>query len=155
MDFLFVYECTKTKQSNMTKIHPSHFFENIEKYLKTHQGQVAVDDLKSEVIRNGCPGDMVDSVINGAIADEVNIKVTSKNNTMTIQKDGEVFAPMEAYNPTYEGLINDMVSRFDGLGQDRAKSIVDSLLRNQELSVYSDELIYRTKVRIPWQPLSL
>ncbi len=139
----------------MTNIHPSHFFENIEKYLKTHQGQVAVDDLKSEVIRNGCPAEMVESVINGAIADEVNIKVTSKNSTMTIQKDGEVFAPTEAYNPTYEGLINDMVTRFNGLGQDRAKSIVDSLLRNQELSVYNDELIYRTKVRIPRQPISL
>lgn len=139
----------------MKKIHPSHFFDNIEKYLKANQGQVTVDDLRNEVIRNGCPAEMVDSVINGAIADEVNIKVTSKNNTMTIQKDGEFFAPMEAYNPTFEGLINDMITRFDGLGQDRAKSIVDSLLRNQELSVYSDELIYRTKVRIPRQPISL
>jgi hypothetical protein len=58
------------------------------------------------------------------------------------------------YNPTYEELLDKVVARSYGLGYDRAKGIVDFLIKKKALTVFEDGKLYRTMVLIPGMPLT-
>ena len=133
----------------------SLYFDNIEQFIALHPDHAPLAMLMAAVCSNGCPDEYIDSVVNGVIAQVINLAVTPPETTMTISKDGQNYPQMEPYNPTYEELIADVVARFDDLGYDRAKGIVDALIRKQALSVYQDGKVYRTMVLVPRMPLSL
>lgn len=134
---------------------PSLYFENVEQFIALHPDHAPLAMLMAAVRSNGCPEDMMDAVINSAIARVINLVVTSPENAMTISKVGVKTDTFKEYNPTKEELINDILARFDDLGFDRAKGIVDFLLHKQALTVYPDGKLYRTKVLLPRLPLSL
>ena len=139
----------------MNFINPSHFFENTESFLEKHPNRVQLTDLMDVVKRNSCPDDLIAQVVNGAIAQEVNNTITPKERNVTVSIDGVTLPPMTEYNPTYNELIGDIDKRFEGLGIERAKGIVDALIRQQAIKVYDDGKLYRTKVLIPRLPLSI
>lgn len=134
---------------------PSLYFENVEQYIALHPDHSPLAMLMAAVRSNGCPEDMIDAVINSAIARVINLAVTPPENIMPISKDGVGYDTFKEYNPTIEELINAIVARFDDLGDERAKSIVDFLIHKQALTVYPDGKLYRTKVLLPRLPLSL
>ena len=134
---------------------PSLYFENVEQYIVLHPDHAPLAMLMAAVRSNGCPEDMMDAVINSAIARVINLAVTPAENTVTIAKDGVEYDTFKEFNPTIEELINDIVERFDDLGFDRVKDIVDFLIHNQALTVYPDGKLYRTKVLLPRLPLTL
>ena len=133
----------------------SLYFENVEQFIALHPDHAPLAMLMAAVRSNGCPEDMMDAVINSAIARVINLVVTSPENAMTISKVGVKTDTLKEYNPTNEELINNILARFDDLGFDRAKGIVDFLLQKQALTVYPDGKLYRTKVLLPRLPLSL
>ena len=139
----------------MIKRNYSLYFDNVEQYIALHPDHAPLAMLMAAVRSNGCPEEDIDSVVNGAIAQVINLSVTPPELSVTISKDGQDYPQMAPYNPTYEELIADVVVRFDDLGYDRAKGIVDALIRKQALSVYPDEKVYRTMVLVPRQILSL
>ena len=139
----------------MIQKNPSLYFENDEMFIKLHPDQAPLVALRNAVKSNGCPEELIEQVINSAIAHEVNLKVTPDNNTMSLTKDGVEYGSFEAYNPSYEELVTYISDCFDGLEDVRAKSIVDVLLSKQALSAYSDGKLYRTKVLLPRIPLAL
>ena len=133
----------------------SLYFENVEQFIALHPDHAPLAMLMAAVRSNGCPENMMDAVINSAIARVINLVVTSPENAMTISKVGVKTDTFKEYNPTNEELINDILARFDDLGFDRAKGIVDFLLQKQALTVYPNGKLYRTKVLLPRLPLSL
>lgn len=134
---------------------PSLYFENVEQYIALHPDHAPLAMLMAAVRSNGCPEDMMDAVINSAIARVINLTVTPPEKTVTISKDAVEYDTFKEYNPTIEELVNDIVERFDDLGFDRAKGIVDFLIHKQALTVFPDGKLYRTKVLLPRLPLSL
>lgn len=134
---------------------PSLYFENVEQYIALHPDHAPLAMLMAAVRSNGCPEDMMDAVINSAIARVINLTVTPPEKTVTISKDAVEYDTFKEYNPTIEELVNDIVERFDDLGFDRAKGIVDILIHKQALTVFPDGKLYRTKVLLPRLPLSL
>lgn len=134
---------------------PSLYFENVEQYIALHPDHAPLSMLMAAVRSNGCPEDMMDAVINSAIARVINLAVTPPKNTMIISKKGVEYDTFKEYNPTFVELINDIVLRFDELGFNRAKCIVYFLIHKQALTVYPDGKLYRTKVLLPRLPLSL
>lgn len=134
---------------------PSLYFENVEQYIVLHPDHAPLAMLMAAVRSNGCPEDMMDAVINSAIARVINLAVTPAENTVTIAKDGVEYDTFKEFNPTIEELINDIVERFDDLGFDRVNDIVDFLIHNQALTAYPDGKLYRTKVLLPRLPLTL
>lgn len=135
--------------------HPSQYFDNVEMFIKAHPDHAPLAMLMAAVRSNGCPEEQIDSVVNGAIAQELNLTITPKEQTVTVSKDGNVFDTWKEYNPTYEELINDAVNRFNDLPVERAKAIVNALLNKQAITVYPDGKIYRTMVLLPHMPLTL
>lgn len=133
----------------------SLYFDNVERFIALHPDHAPLAMLMAAVRSNGCPDDDIDSVVNGAIAQVINLAVTPPEITVAISKDGRDYPKMEPYNPFYEDLIADVVTRFDDLGYDRAKGIVDALVRKQALSVYQDGKVYRTMVLVPRMPFTL
>jgi hypothetical protein len=135
--------------------HPSQYFDNVEMFIKAHPDHAPLAMLMAAVRNNGCPEEQIDAVVNGAIAQELNMTITPQEQTITVSKDGHVFDARKEYNPTYEGLINDVVNRFNDLPVERAKAIIDALLIKQAITVYSDGKIYRTRTILPRQLLTL
>lgn len=139
----------------MIQKNPSLYFDNVEMFIKLHPDQASLAMLCSAVKSNGCPDELVDQVINRAIAHEINLKVTPEENLITMPKNNVEYDTFKPYNPTYEGLIADVSARFVDLGYERTKAIVDFLITKGALTVYLDGKIYRTKVLLPRLPLAL
>lgn len=139
----------------MIQKNSSLYFDNVEMFIKMHPDQAPLAVLRNAVKSNGCPDDLVDQIVNSAIAHDVNLKVTPKENMMTLSKDGVEYDTFNAFNPTYEELIADISGRFVDLGVERAKAIVDFLIKKGALTVYPDGKLYRTKVLLPRLPLAL
>lgn len=139
----------------MIQKNPSLYFDNVEMFIKLHPDQAPLAMLCSAVKSNGCPDELVDQIINSAIAREVNLKVTPEENTMSVSIGGVEYGTFESYNPTYEELVTYIAERFVDLGVERAKAIVDFLISKQALTVYPDGKLYRTKVLLPRLPLAL
>ena len=89
---------------------PSLYFENVEQYIALHPDHSPLAMLMAAVRSNGCPEDMIDAVINSAIARVINLAVTPPKNIMTISKDGVGYDTFKEYNPTIEELINDIIN---------------------------------------------
>jgi hypothetical protein len=134
---------------------PSQYFDNIEMFIKAHPDHAPLAMLMTAVRSNGCPENLIDAVVNGMIAQELNLTITPQEQNVSVYKDGRFFDTWTEYNPTYEGLINDVVNRFTDLPVERAKGIVDTLLSKQAIKVYPDGKIYRTMVLLPRQLLTL
>ena len=139
----------------MIQKNPSLYFDNVEMFIKLHPDQAPLAILCSVVKSNGCPDDLVEQVINSAIAHEVNLKVTPEENTMSVSKDGVEHDTFVPYNPSYEELITYIADRFVDFGVERAKAIVDFLVSKQALTVYPDGKLYRTMALLPRLPLAL
>ena len=135
--------------------HPSQYFHNVVMFIKAHPNHAPLAMLMAAVRSNGCPEELIDAVVNGAIAQELNLAISPKEQTVTVSKDGLVYDTREEYNPTYEELINDVVNRFNDIPVERAKAIVDALLSKRAITVYPDGKIYRTMALIPRCPLNL
>ncbi len=133
----------------------SLYFDNVEQYIALHPDHVPMTVLMAAVHSNGCPDYLMDAVINSAIAHDINLAVTPPENNMIITKDGVEYGTFKEYNPTYDELINNLLVRFDDLGFDRAKGIVDFLIDKHALTVHVDGKLYRTKVLLPRLPLKL
>lgn len=139
----------------MTQKNPSLYFENSERFMQEHPDKVPLDVLKNIIKRNGCPEQDVDSIVNGAIVQELNRKVTPKEPSVSVYHNGKRVPSIEPYNPSYEELINDAVSRFEGLDANRAKQIVDFLISKRALTVYPDGKLYRMTALLPRMSVSL
>lgn len=48
--------------------HPSQYFDNVEPFIKAHPDHAPLDMLMATVRSNGCPEELIDAVVNGAIA---------------------------------------------------------------------------------------
>ena len=125
----------------MTSKHPSQYFDNIEMFLGTHPDYAPLAVLRNAVRSSGCPDDLIEDVINSAIAQEYNRAIAPKEKT--------VIVTTQDYNPTYEELISDMKARFTDFDDVRIKGIVDALIKNGAITVYEDGRLYRTKALIP------
>lgn len=139
----------------MTQKNPSLYFENTEMFIQMHPDKAPLAVLMNAIKHNGCPDEKVDEIVNGAITQELNRKVTPQEPTVSVSQDGQDMPPIEPYNPTYEELISDTASRFEGLEATRAKGIVDYLIGKKALTVYPDGKLYRTMVLLPRMPIVL
>lgn len=133
----------------MTHKHPSQYFDNVEMFLAAHPDHAPLAVLRNAVMSSGCPENLIDDVINSAIALEYNRVITPKEKTITVIENGEVIPATQDYNPTCEELISDMIARFTDFEEARIKGIVDALIRNEAISIYEDERLYRIRVLTP------
>ena len=81
----------------MIQRNPSLYFDNVEMFIKLHPDQASLAMLCSAVKSNGCPDELVDQVINSAIAHEINLKVTPEENLITLSKNNveyDTFKPL-------------------------------------------------------------
>lgn len=52
----------------MTYKHPSHYFDNVEMFLSIHPDHAPLALLRNAVRSNDCPEDLIEDVINSAVA---------------------------------------------------------------------------------------
>ena len=52
-------------------IHPSHYFDTIERYLRNVNGPKIFNALRQIVIEDGCPENIADQVVAGALVDYI------------------------------------------------------------------------------------
>lgn len=133
----------------MVQKHPSQYFDGIEQVLRSNNGNISLDVLRRAVESLGCPKDIVDDIVNSAIAQEVNLMITPMEHNVTETMNGREMPPMEDYNPSNSELLERMMFRFPDLGEERIKGIINALISKQAISVLEDGRLYRTKVLLP------
>lgn len=133
----------------MVQKHPSQYFDGIEQVLRNNSGSISKDVMQRTVESLGCPKDMVDDIVNSAIAQEVNLMITPMEHNVTVTINGREMPSMEDYNPSYSELFERMVFRFPDLGEERIKGIINALISKQAISIEDDGNLYRTMVLLP------
>ena len=133
----------------MAQKHPSQYFDCIEQVFRSNSGRISLDVMQRSVESLGCPKDMVDNIVNSAIAQEVNLIITPKEHNVTVTMNGREMPPVGDYNPSYNELLERTMFRFPDLGEERIEGIINSLINKQAISVLEDGKLYRTKVLLP------
>lgn len=140
----------------MSYVHTSRYFETVEGYLFQCPNNCSIGTLNNLVQRAGCPNDLVDQVVNGAIVDYIMCLVSGPDNTVTCTDMNGRTVPTSANHSTRAELIEHLTeTKFSDLSTERARKIVDDLLKNHALSEDSDGSLYRSKQLIVRQLVAL
>ena len=109
-------------------IHPSHFFEPIEGFIHANPGAIQLAVLNRLATSHGCPDNLVDQVVNGAIADLLQACIAPKDkNVVVVDRQGNTI-PDNRISPTREELANTISRQFEGYSSDRAYKLIDYLV---------------------------
>lgn len=136
-------------------IHQSHYFKIIERFIYSHEEKCPIAVLKKLAIDRGCPNEIADQVINGAIVDYlINYIAPKERNTTVIQHGIEV--TNNDKNPTVSELMLFMTEdRFTDLSIERAEKLLSHLIEKSALTVDYDGRLYLTKRLMPRQLVEL
>ena len=115
-------------------IHPSHFFEPIEGFIHSHTGVIQVAVLNRLATSHGCPEDLVDQVVNGAIADLIQACIAPMNKSVAITDWQGNTMPDNRISPTREELVNTISKQFEGYSLDRANKLLNYLFEKGALT---------------------
>lgn len=136
-------------------IHPSRYFEIVERFIYSHENKCSIAVLKNWAIGKGCPNEFVDQVINGVIVDYLmnDIAPKERNTTIILQE----FEDTDNYkNPTVAELMSFMTKdRFTDLGIERAEKLISYLIEKSALTVDYDGRLFLTKRLMPRQLVEL
>lgn len=130
----------------MPTVHPSHYFDSVEGYLFQCPTNCSIGTLNRLAQRAGCPADLVEQVVNGAIVDYIMCLVSGSDDTVSCTDMNNRTIPVRIYHPTPAELIAHLTeTKFSDLSQERAGKIVDYLLNEHALLEDSDGSLYRVK----------
>lgn len=136
-------------------IHPSHYFEIIERFIYLHEEKCPIAVLKKLAIDRGCPNEIADQVINGAIVDYLMNYIAPKDKNITIVQHG-LEVTNDHKNPTITELMSFMTKdRFTDLSIERAEKLISYLIEKSVLTVDYDGRLFLIKRLMPRQLVKL
>lgn len=136
----------------MPNVHPSHYFDKVEGFINLNPQSCSIMMLNGFAKAAGCPDDLVEQVVNGAIVDYVMRLVSGPDYTVTCTDINNRTVPVRVYHPTTAELIAYLTeTKFSDLSQERAGKIIDFLLSKKALSLDSDGNLYCSMRLIPRQ----
>lgn len=134
----------------MPNVHPSHYFDKVEGFIRLNPHSCSIAMLNRLVKEAGCPDDLVEQVVNGAIVDYIMRIVSGADDTVTCTEMNGRTVPVRVYHPTTAELITYLTeTKFSDLSQERAGKIIDILLNKKALSLDSDGCLYCSMPLIP------
>lgn len=140
----------------MPNVHPSHYFDKVEGFINLNPQSCSIMMLNGFAKAAGCPDDLVEQVVNGAIVDYVMRIVSGADDTVTCTDMNGRTVPTTTYYPTQAELVEHLTAlKFSDLSQERARKIVDFLLAKKALSLDSDGSLYCSMRLIPRQLVAL
>ena len=134
-------------------VHPSHFFEPVEGFIKMNPGKVQVAVLNGLVRNAGCPEYEIDAVVNGAIADIIQNIIAPKQRIVKVTDVYGNIIPDNRVNPTKDELVDSIIEKFEGITCQRATQLIDFLLQNGVLT--SDSATDKLYLQTPSHPRQL
>lgn len=131
-------------------------FDIIKGYISLERDKKNLDlaVLNGLLLNNGCSLADCDAIINGCIKDVILDCVSTLEPPRVTASNGNIL-PNAPYHPTEDELIDEITNFFAGIPIERAKKIVNYLLKNQALSYTGNGTLYRSKSMVPNNPLSL
>ncbi len=130
-------------------IHPSHYFEIIERFIYSYGIKCSITVLKKLAIDQGCPNEIADQVINGAIVDYLMNYIAPKDENITIVQHG-IEVTSDCKNPTITELMSFMTKdKFTDLSIERAEKLVSYLIEKSALMVDYDGRLFLINRLIP------
>ena len=140
----------------MPYVHSSHYFDKVEGFININPLSCSIQMLNGFAKAAGCPDDLVDQVVNGAIVDYIMRIVSGADDTVTCTDMNGRTVPTTIYYPTQIELVEHLTAlKFSDLSQERARKIVDFLLVKKALSEDSEGNLYCSMRLIPRQLVAL
>ena len=144
---IFSRETNRTHR--VMSIHPSHYFEIIERFIYSYGIKCSITVLKKLAIDQGCPNEIADQVINGAIVDYLMNYIAPKDENITIVQHG-IEVTSDCKNPTITELMSFMTKdKFTDLSIERAEKLVSYLIEKSALMVDYDGRLFLINRLIP------
>ena len=132
-------------------IHPSRYFEIVERFIYSHENKCSIAVLKNLAIGQSCPNEFVDQVLNGAIVDYLISYIAPKERNTTIIQQG-IEVTDNCKNPTVAELMSFMTKdRFTDLNIERAEKLISYLIEKSALTVDYDGRLFLAKRLMPRQ----
>ncbi|MBQ1328432.1 MAG: hypothetical protein IIY49_10410 [Eubacterium sp.] len=130
-------------------IHPSHFFEPVEGFIRTHPGVCQVAVLNQLALNAGCPTEDVDSIVNGVLSDLLQISIAPQNKNLSVINPIGLQEPDTRINPTIDELVEILIKQFEGITKERASKLIDFLINKGvfECDPTSGMLFLKTRLR--------
>lgn len=120
------------------------FFDAVIGFIYTTPRNCSIAVLNNIAKNHGCADNMVDQVINGAIADFIMNSIAPYNKNTTLRNGNKI--PDNRVNPTYNELMNILIKeKFSDLSIGRAERIVGYLVEKSALTIDSDGILYNSK----------
>lgn len=140
----------------MKNVDPSQYFEPVEGFMSANPYQTSIAVINGLLRGNGCPDELINQVVNGAMADLLmKIIAPQKRSVQTFDQNGNVI-PDNRVNPTKEELVEFLIQeRFSYLTRDRAEKLLDFLIQKSALTEGADGTLYLTKYMLPRQLIQL
>lgn len=136
----------------MPNVHPSHYFDSVEGYLFQCPSNCSIGTLNNLAQTAGCPEDLVNQVVNGAIVDYIMRIVSGPDDAVTCTDMNGRTVSTATCHPTRAELIEHLTkTKFSDLSQERVGKIVDFLLNKNALSLDSEGNLYCSMRLIPRQ----
>lgn len=113
----------------MNYIDPSHYFERIEHYLHTANGVKPLQAMEEMVRLSGAPGDMVDSVVNGAVMDFIYDVMPPQNDFVQIYDNKGDAVYIQKVKMNLAQWVEALLHTLQGMEKDRISGILDFMLQ--------------------------
>lgn len=139
----------------MSKIHPSHYFDKIETYLRRATGPKPLQVLKELVQSSGCPEDLIDQTVNGALLDFIwDVMPPRTDDVMIYDPNGGDIIEKKLY--TLQQWRDILIYTVNGMDAERIETLLNYMIKKEILIVDCNTgYVYRGTAMIRRVQLSL
>lgn len=128
-------------------INLSLYFDTVWGFLSLHRSSpIPIANLNRLLSVKGLSVNDIDAVVNGVIAELIQIKVTPKDMNISVEApDGNVIQ-QEPYNPTKTELANAITGSITGIDPLRVDKLIDYMISKQALEENQDGHLFRNRL---------
>ncbi len=118
--------------------HPSHYFDTIERYLRNVNGPKIFNALRQIVIEDGCPENIADQVVAGALVDYIFDIMPRVTDDIKIYGPDGVGIVEEKKLYSKDEWVSALLNTIMGMNKSYAENILDYMLQKQYLVERND-----------------
>lgn len=119
-------------------VHPSHYFDTIERYLRNVSGPKSFNALRQIVIEDGCPENIADQVVAGALVDYIFDIMPRVTDDIKIYGPDGVGIVEEKKLYSKDEWVSALLNTIMGMNKSYAENILDYMLQKQYLVERND-----------------
>ena len=133
----------------MSNIHPSHFFDKVETYLRRATGPKPLQALEELVRSSGCPEDLIGQTVNGALLDFIwDVMPPQTDDVKIYESNGDAVVENKKLY-TLQQWRDNLIHTINGIDAERIEALLNYMIQKEILIVhYNTGFVYRGTAQV-------